>query len=174
MSRYESERAFSDRYIPAIQQIVGPLLLKPAPFELDANQATDLIVMTARDIRIAARVRRANKYLERYGYEFTLRAKLQSGAKTEMTKVVDNNAQWLFYGFADPNSAEVPHWWLINLDAFRAAFIRQAFGGQKVKCGLKDNGDGTHFYWFDLRSFPREPSILIAGSRELPKVGVAA
>jgi hypothetical protein len=164
MTSYASDRAFSDRYIPTIRGIVGPLLLTPAPFELDTKEATDLLVFTARDMRIAARVRRADKYLDRYGYQFTLRAKRDNGVVTELSKIVDGWGDWLFYGFGQPGSSLIVHWWLIDLHAFRAALIRDK---QSLQHGLTANGDGTHFAWFDLRSFPERPSILVAGSRPL-------
>jgi hypothetical protein len=173
MSAYDSDRAFSDRYIPAIRRIVGPLLLTPAPFDLDTREATDLLVFTARDMRIAARIRRANKYMDRYGYEFTLRAKRDSGATTELSKVVDGWGDWLFYGFGDPSSGEVLNWWLVDLHAFRAALIRHTANGSILRYGSKDNGDGTYFKWFDVRSFPPRPPILVAGSRPLSCAGAA-
>jgi hypothetical protein len=57
MTAYRRDRAWSDAFIPAIKKIVGPYLLEPSSFEIDAQQATDLIVLLARDLRIAARVR---------------------------------------------------------------------------------------------------------------------
>ena len=49
---------WSDIFLPQIKKIVGPLLLEPASFELDASEATDLVVLKARDMRIGCRVRR--------------------------------------------------------------------------------------------------------------------
>lgn len=172
-SRYQSARAFSDRYIPTIQKIVGQHLLKPASFELDADEATDLIVMTARDIRIAARVRN-DTYLDRYGYEFTIRSKVRSGVDTELDKVRRGMAQWMFYGFGAPDSDQIPHWWLIDLNAFCSALSGMGLGGPRVQYGVQRNKDGSEFHWFDLRSFPKKPSITIAGSRSLPPFGVAS
>jgi hypothetical protein len=86
---YGKDRAWSDRYLPAVQRIVGPLLLAPAPFRVDATEATDLMVMTARDMRIACRVRRPG-FAGPYGNEFTMRSRrYDSGAVTEIEKAVE-------------------------------------------------------------------------------------
>ncbi|MEM6277597.1 MAG: hypothetical protein AAF714_11685 [Pseudomonadota bacterium] len=62
---YGANRAWSDQYLPEIRRLVGPHLLKPAPEDLDTKQATDLMLLDARDMRLAARVRRPG-YTERY------------------------------------------------------------------------------------------------------------
>ena len=165
MPDYRSDRVWSDQFIPQIKQIVGPLLLDTAPLDVDAREATDLLVFSARDMRIAARVRRSG-FADRYPFEFTIRAHRDSGATTELAKIVDGWGDWLFYGHDSGNGAFCL-WWLIDLHAFRAALIRQATNGTRLKTGDKANGDGTYFKWFDLRSFPAHPPILIASSRQL-------
>lgn len=167
MNPYNENRSWSDKYIPTICNIVGPYLLTPSDFKKDTKQATDLLVLDARDMRIAARVRRASKYIDRYRYEFTLRSKVGSGASTEMEKIVNGLGDWLFYGFAEEDGIEIKNWWIIDLAAFRAALIRRNEHKLDID-GPKSNGDGTQFYAFDLRSFPEKPSILIAGSHALP------
>ena len=165
MSSYAHNREWSDKFIPAIKMIVGPLLMSVTPEEIDCEQAADLMVFTARDMKIAARVRRPG-FADRYPYEFTIRAKLDSGAETELSKIVNGWGDWLFYGH-DAGNGVLGLWWLIDLHTFRAALIRQATNGTRVKAGDKANGDGTYFKWFDLRSFPVHPPILIASSRQL-------
>ena len=68
MAVYETDRRWSDRYIDAIRAIIGPRLLVTAPWELDRKQNTDLMVLTARDMTIACRVRRPG-YASRYGWD---------------------------------------------------------------------------------------------------------
>lgn len=165
MSGYASDRQWSDLMIPQIKQIVGPFLLEPASFELDAKQATDLMVFSARDMRIAARVRRPG-YADRYPYEFTIRCKRDSGAETELSKIVNGWGDWLFYGHAD-TSNWISRWWLIDLDAFRAALIRSAMNGTPLKAKDMANGDGTYFKAFDVRSFPEVPPILVGFSHDV-------
>jgi hypothetical protein len=164
---YRDDRLWSDQYIPAIKQIVGPHLLTTTPEEIDCKQAADLMVLEARNKRIACRVRRPG-YADQYSFEFTLRARRDSGVETELSKIVNGWGDWLFYGHADGDGGFVL-WWLIDLRAFRAALARRDRIG--LVCGDKPNGDGTYFKWFDLRTFPVGPPnlpILVAGSRDLP------
>jgi hypothetical protein len=164
MPAYEQDRRWSDRFIPAIKQIVGPRLMSVTPDEIDCKQAADLMVFSARDMKIAARVRRPG-FADRYPYEFTVRAKRDSGAETELSKIVNGWGDWMFYGHSDAEEKQFALWWLIDLHALRAALIRDK---GSLRFGDKPNGDGTYFKWFDLRSFPAHPPILIAGSDYLP------
>ena len=118
MASYASDRAWSDIMLNEIRQIVGPHLLRPTSFEMDCEQAADLFVFTARDMTIAARVRRPG-YADRYPYEFTVRSGRDSGATTELAKIVDGWGDWFFYGHANDNDAIV-RWWLVDLKAFRS------------------------------------------------------
>lgn len=58
---YTDDRAWSDRYLPIMRQLIGPHLLMPSPLEVDAKQAADLIVLRGRDMTIACRVRRVDR-----------------------------------------------------------------------------------------------------------------
>lgn len=166
---YSLDRKWSDRFIPEIKRIVGPHLLSETPLEIDAKEAADLMVFTGRDLRIAARVRREG-YAERYPFEFTIRAHRDSGAKTELAKIIEGWGDWMLYGHEGEGSS-LSVWWLIDLHAFRASLIRCP---KDLKFSKKANGDGTYFVAYDLRSFPPEPSILVAGSRDLPSWRAAA
>lgn len=168
MSSYQENRQWSDTMIPQIKQIVGPYLLGVADFEHDTKQATDLMILTARDMRIAARVRRPG-FADRYPNEFTIRASRSSGYETELSKIVNGWGDWLFYGHADGGN-QIINWMLICLHAFRAALIRNAMNGTQLKITEKANGDGTFFKAFDVRSFPANPPILVASNpaRVLP------
>ena len=170
MASYEQDRRWSDKFIPAIRMIVGPRLVSITPDEIDCKQAADLMVFTARDMKIAARVRRPG-FADRYPYQFTIRARRDSGADTELSKIVNGWGDWLFYGHSDDEEKHFALWWLIDLHALRAALIRDR---SNLKYGDKPNGDGTYFKWFDLRSFPEHPSILVAGSDHLPRFSEAA
>jgi len=167
MSAYSIDRQWSDRFIPDIRAKVGPHLLQPSPFEIDAKQAADLIVLHARDMRIAARVRRPG-YAERYPFDFTIRSHRESGATTELAKLIDGFGDWMFYGHADRQAPTVTTWMLIDLHVWRGHLLR---AGSGLKNGGRwwgslareqSNGDGTKFVAFDVRRFPRE--ILIAGN----------
>ncbi len=173
MSSYEEQRATSDKYLPAAKRIVGQYLLDAAPDEIDWKEATDLWVVKARDMRIAVRIRESD-YVKKYKYEFTLRSHLPSGTTTELEKIVNGWGDWMFYGFQSENF-NVDPWWLIDLDAFRAALIRKGMNNSSQPTyGAGSNKDGTRFKYFDLRTFPEHPPILIAGSEQLPVLRVAA
>ncbi len=159
MNDYNAQRAWSDKFIPAIQQIVGPLLLTPAPFELDTKQATDLIVLNARDMRIAARVRKPG--YTRYGQEFTVRSKSQYGGTTELEKMVNGFGDWMFYGHSNSEETGFSLWSVINLNHWRASLIRDK---SSIKMKKQQNRDGSQFCAFDIRSFPKHPPLLISSS----------
>ena len=155
---YQQEREWSDQFIPQIRQIVGPYLLEPAPFVEDALRATDLIILNARDKRIACRVRR-HSYLSEYSGQFTIRSQSRGGSKTELQKITDGWGDWMFYSFADQSETAIQKWYLINLDSWRAHMIRAR---NKINKGQIPNGDGTFFTWFEITSFPKDPPLLIA------------
>lgn len=156
---YDNDASFAGKMTPLVIQIVGPHLLVPASLDLDRREATDLIVLTARDMRIAARVRRYGYY--NFRHEFTLRAKRDSGVTTELTKIINGWGDWLFYGHASQDAMIIEHWMIICLKAFRAALIRHE---SSLHMGMRPNCDGeTYFSWYDVRSFlPYEPKILVA------------
>ncbi|KVS50670.1 hypothetical protein WK39_27805 [Burkholderia cepacia] len=163
---YRDDRTWSDAYLPAIRMIVGPHLLVPAPLELDQTQATDLIVLKAQNITVAARVRRP-EYASRFPFDFTIRCRRDSGAETELSKILHGWADWMFYGFANPTDAgTIAHWHLIDLDAFRFELARLGYQhGWRVACEEHDNHDGTHFMAFDVRRFS---NCVIASSDPVP------
>ena len=164
MTLYDIDRKWSDRFIPEIQQKVGPMLLVASPFEIDAKEASDLIVLKARDMRIAARVRRPG-YIERYKYQFTVRSKRNNGAKTEMRKLIEGFADWMLYGHSDEEEKRLAEWMLIDLNVWRAYLLERSYknGWRTLVADEKGNTDkATQFMAFDVRSFPSE--MLIAGT----------
>ncbi len=158
---YRSDREWSDPYLPEIKKLVGPHLLVPAPFEVDAEEATDLIVLRARDMQIACRVRRPG-YADnpKFRRQFPIRCERDSGAKTELAKIIDGFGDWMFYGHATDREAEINPWFLLDLHVFRAALIRHR--RQPVAFESLDNGDGTYFKAYDIDSLP--PQFVIAAS----------
>ena len=158
---YDINRQWSDRFLPQIKHIVGAHLLEAAPDPLDMLQATDLLMLDARDMRIAARVRRPG-YASRYPHQITIRSGVPSGAETELSKIVNGKGDWLFYGHSNANQTAVDRWYLIDLNAFRAGLIR--YGSKGLHWGTKCNPDGTRFTWFDIRSFPADPPLVVAQS----------
>ena len=163
---YSKDRQWSDQFIPCMRRLIGPYLLEPSSLEVDTKQAADLVVLHARDVTIACRVRR-HGYADRYPYEFTIRSARDSGARTELEKLTDGWGDWMFYGHAAKSSPAVERWWLIDLDAWRAALIRDRKG---VAGKPQSNGDGTHFVAFDVRRFrPKDgcKPLLVAASHPI-------
>ena len=149
---YAIDRQFTDRFARAVCDIVGPRLLTPSTIEVDCREATDF-VLVAKDMKISARVRRIVPYLKKFSNQFTIRSWRDSGATTELTKIIDGWGNWLFYGFADePDDFRL--WHIINLDVFRASLIRN---NQLASLGRQvPNGDGTYFVPFTYDEFPPE------------------
>lgn len=158
---YAVNRAWSDRFIPAIKRIVGFYLLVPAPLDVDRQEATDLVVMRGRSMMIAARVRRPG-YVDKYPNDFTIRSEIDNGAKTELSKMTDGFGDWMFYGHAAKDGGEgIDRWMIVDLRAWRAQLIRNRGG---IRMSKMSNGDGTHFVAFDVTSFDDDPPILVASS----------
>ncbi|MEM9309686.1 MAG: hypothetical protein AAGA74_20515 [Pseudomonadota bacterium] len=162
MNMYVANRSWSDQFLPQIQRIVGAHLLQNAPDVLDWHEATDLVMLGAKDMRIAARVRRPG-FAERFPNHFTVRTETRSGGETELTKIVNGCADWMFYGHADPCGG-LDRWWILDLRAFRAGLIRHATNGTTIRYGDRKNADGTAFRWFDITSFPKEPPLVVGCS----------
>lgn len=160
-NRYRVNRNWSDRFLPQIKQLVGGYLLETAADPFDHFQATDLMMLDARDMRVAARVRRPG-YAQRYPHQFTIRSAVASGAQTELSKIVNGNGDWMFYGHSNAAQTGIDAWWLIDLKAFRAALIRHRMNAPCLVMGDQINADGTQFKWFDMRSFPSEPPLVVA------------
>lgn len=164
MNIYLRNRHWSDQFLPDIKRIVGAHLLETAPDPLDQLHATDLLMLDARDMRIAARVRRPG-YAQRFPHQFTIRSRVASGAQTELSKIVNGKGDWMFYGHSNAAQTAVENWWLIDLRAFRAALIRHGNDGGSIVMGDQANPDGTWFKWFDIRSFPDDPPLVVARSK---------
>jgi hypothetical protein len=166
MRGFEEDFAWQEKYMDGVKHIVGPLLLETAPLEVDRKEATDLLVLMARDMRIGCRIRR-DKYADRYPWDFTLRLSRDSGATTEAQKVRDGWGDWLFYGHAAQNElASISRWFVVDLHSFRTHVGRDNWR-ETLRWGKKRNADGTWFIWFDLRSFPDDPPILVSSSHEV-------
>lgn len=162
---------WADRYLPQVKQIVGQYLLEAAPLEVDRNEATDLTVLKAKNTSIACRIRRGT-FQTNYVDQFTIRSKRQSGKPTEFEKIAQGHCGLMFYGFAaDGETTDLMAWNLIDLDSFRYHLIMSS---NAIRSGEKSTADGTMFRWYDLRSFPQTPPILIASSSKVTHPGFEA
>lgn len=130
MNDWQADKRWSDRFIPEIKGHLGRVLISEAPIEEDAERNTDLIILTLKPWRVACRVRE-HRYLNRYGGEFTIRSSRPTGAKTELTKILEGWGDYLFYGFADPPGRSLCQWLIGDLNAFRIWHSRELFSKPK-------------------------------------------
>lgn len=165
MTTYAKDRVWSDQFLPAVCRIVGPRLLIPTPDAMDRTQAADLMVLKARDLTIAVRVRRGT-YAANYRHDVTIRSGRPSGVKTELQKIVDGFGDWMLYAFSDPQTAGgLLGWVLFDLALFRAALIRRT-----LTWTTRRNPDGTEFVVFDVRQFVRQQLVIEYQPVALPQV----
>lgn len=168
MTGWENDKAWSDLYLPQIRAIVGPLLLEPAPLEMDMCEATDLKILKARDMRIACRLRRPG-YADRYPFEFTIRSRRHHN-QTELEKILSGFGDWAFYGHVD-NANRISRYFLLDLDWFRSVIFYDndhhrwlpANGVAMEKMNFDKSSD---FMAYDIRYFPAE--MVIASSHDVP------
>ena len=81
----------------------------------DVCKATDLVLCSTPAKNFAVRIR--NRGYTKYFNEFTIRTSSKQGP-SELDKIVDGNADLMFYGFA--NGPDIVHWYILDLDFFRA------------------------------------------------------
>ena len=162
MNCYTQNRNWSDQFLPTVKQIVGEHMIRAAPDLVDMREATDLMTLDGTDKRIAVRIRRYG-IAKKYPYQFTVRAKVKSGVKTELAKIVDGYVDWMFYGHANFEGNGLALWWLLDLNAFRSALIRR--DRNPIKYGDVTLPEGTCFWWFDIRSFQNSDKLVVATSQ---------
>lgn len=162
MNEFQRDFDWQAGFVPAIKAIVGPHLLDVAPFEIDAKQATDFLVLKADPMYIACRLRRP-KHFDKYRGQFTIRSFRPSGAETEFAKIQAGFADWMLYGYGAANDCRVFGWMLIDLDVFRREIAQPWPGPGKIEWGEKPNLDGTRFYWYEAKTFPRAMIIASGG-----------
>ncbi len=157
MNNWQHDKKWSDKFIPQIKQIVGPKLLVPSSLEVDQKESADLVVLTGRNITVACRIR-SYGYLPRFYHQFTIRSQRDSGAKTELQKMTDGYGDWMFYAHSNRQENDFDLWWLLDLWSWRGHQNKNIISGD---C---HNGDGTHFKWFDIRSFKGQPKLVVDSS----------
>ena len=149
---FNFDKQWSDRFIGDIKPILGMHLIGEASFDEDAKRNTDLIVLKMDAVRIGCRLRR-EKYLNRYGDEFTIRCDRPNGAKTELAKIIEGWGDYFFYGFASDQDGLV-RWTLADMKRFRLWFNQRLMVDKKVPGFRGKNPDGSSefiaFRWRDL------------------------
>lgn len=154
---YDKDFSWQYEFLPLIREVVGPHLLRVGTFEEDTQRCGDLMVLEASGLTVAARIRR-HQYMD-YANEFTVRFRRDTGTATEYEKLCKGFGDWLFYGITTPPpEMDFQHWTILDLGVWRTEH-REPW----VKSGLKANGDGTHFHWYNIESF-RGPLVVASSN----------
>lgn len=112
---YQTDRAWTDQFLPEIQQILVPvararipIVVQVANFKLDTKQATDLVTGTVGPLTFAARLRRPGVFWGRsfnspthWGLQFTVRSQRDTGTQTELAKIRSGFADLFLYGHVE-------------------------------------------------------------------------
>ena len=163
MSEWKSDKAWADKFMHEIKQILGVHLIKDAPYEEDAKRNSDLIVLRLESVRIAVRTRRfynpktrkPTNYLSKWGHQFTIRADRPNGARTEFSKIIEGWGDYFFYGFADETETVLAKWTLGRLSSLRLHLAKLVWDGKKPD-PIQNYDDSSSFYAFnvaDVRDF---------------------
>jgi hypothetical protein len=166
---YRQDREWADQHMTRVKGIIGPYLLMPAPLERDVSEVADLIVLRARDMTIAVRLRRRERrFWATHPHQFTLRCKRDNGTTTELSKIVHGWGDWFFYGHAEGDVLDP--WMLLDLSGLREAFIRDPSLLRRPdgkRSGVQDNHDGTHFAYFDRSRLPSYVTVATSEPTDL-------
>jgi len=156
MSNWQTDKGWSDRFIPEITRHLGQALITEPPVIEDQMRNSDLMIFSMDAVRVACRIRK-NSYLKAYGGEFTLRAGRPSGTKTELTKVIEGWGSHIFYGFSDEQEKYLQQWFLGDLNLFRGWFTRQLVGldkGQVPGIAKNNKDNSSNFAAYRLSKMP--------------------
>jgi len=176
--KWQSDKEWSDKFLPEIKQILGLHLIGEPPVEEDMERNTDLVVLRMEPVRIGCRVRRyANEKgypnFEKHKDEFTIRYARPSQVKCELAKIIEGWGDYFFYAFATKDETRLNQWVLGNLRAFRVWFNRSlAMNSGRLPGVLKKNKDKSSvFYVYKLRDM--QDDFFVASSwddGDLPSV----
>jgi len=159
---WQTDKSFSDRFLPEIRSILGMHLIAEPPREEDAERNTDLMVLGMTAVRIGCRIRKF-EHLAKYGGEFTIRASRPSGAKTEMTKILEGWGDYFFYGFADESESRLVQWTLADMRVFRLQIMRWIFkrpAGEMPGLKRENKDQSSDFFAYRWVDFP--PNFVVA------------
>jgi len=150
---WQARKQAVDRYTPEIKAYLAAAFIIESPVRIDENEATDLMVFDVRPYRVGCRVRDFWYWKsERFRNQFTVRSSLQSGSKTELSKILDGWGDFMFYAFADQASIHIHAAVLLDLRVFRASVELP-----QIQYTIETNKDGkSSFHAYQIASFPPE------------------
>lgn len=149
MSDWNSDYRWASTFDRQVKMAIGPHVIGNATAEDDMEKATDLVLVTDR-VRIACRIRRWSVVAHaKYGGQFTVRSGRDSGARTELSKILEGWGDLFFYGWGDPQTKRLREWHLIDLAVFRRHYAESKASGKCIIADEINNRDGTRFvaYW---------------------------
>ena len=138
------------RFNDDIKRIIAPLIIVDATPEEDMERNTDMMVLSAGNIRIMCRVRKWPQR-DRFVRDFTIRS-YSNGLKTEIHKVLEGWGDYLFYGLADKTESRIHSYRVMDMQVFR----------DNYKPGHEfANTDGqTKLMAFSYKAFPPEMVVM--------------
>jgi hypothetical protein len=154
---YEEDRRRADMVSRDVQLVLRTecgWVTMAASEQLDQHRATDLV--TSLGLHIAVRCRSYQGYFEKYGTEFTIRSRRETGAKTELAKIMEGFGDFMHYGFVAGFNHK--YFRIIDLDKLRAAL--GATDLDDVSVELPNRDGETYFRAFDLNRFPKDASVV--------------
>jgi hypothetical protein len=121
-SSWVVDKRWSDQYSRYIRAVLGQEFITPSSDFRDMHEACDFdMVFEMRSLKFACRLRRSG-YAKGFPFDVTLRYSRPNGTETEWAKVIDKGfADYMFYGFADPEPPRVSRWIIVNLELLRFA-----------------------------------------------------
>ena len=171
MASFREDFLWQMDIISQVRALLGQQVWKISDDTKDQKEACDLILQAKDGTSVAVRLRR-DGYKEKYRDEFTIRCQRSNGTKTELAKILEGYADWMFYGHTE--SGKIVSWMLIDLDAFRFIVRFKSYlltHPDEERSGRKDNRDGrTSFLWFNAVELSRHHSRLII-ARGRPRCG---
>lgn len=154
---WEADKRWSDKFLPEIKRALGEFLLSEPEPEEDQHRNTDIIVLKMDSVRIACRIRKHEYFLNaRYRSEFTVRSGRQTGARTELSKIVEGWGSYMFYGFSNSDETGLTAWRIISLNEFRLWFNRSlvACNGQVPGFANSNSDKSSSFRAFNVKDMP--------------------
>ena len=150
--KYINDRLWADQYIKQVKEKIISISSKlafvnTAGFEKDTKFSTDLILKTIQGDS-AVRLRRSHIKFR----DLTIRAKRDSGVKTELEKIKKGWGRWYFYGWVSQQD-KIEDWIFVDLNKLRKTNL--------LDRSLIDNKDGTYFIAISKKELERENCLVL-------------
>jgi len=118
-NNYGNNIRLEKKFAQQIKAILGMVFIGQNPV-LDKTEATDFLILRIKPFTVACRLRTYGYFLHpKWTNQFTIRCELSSGGKTEITKIREGYADYLFYGFVDEAEENIIKYFIGDLDVFR-------------------------------------------------------